>query len=646
MNDWPNNADFTDSDQTTFASTKRRFNEDSAHALAAVKKAILEKRDDAYTTQNVGHKLINEMAESVASNIADAFLYGRKVLVVGRSNSDHVLAIVTFIRSMKLLSQAMQRTRDVIETNRGSLGDWCGNFETDYSLMYSNPSQSGDPFTAVEEALGTKSPDIILVLDPVKGLLDYLEALNLKDDIRIVSVLSDSPRHEIRPSDAVLYPDCSSFEEDVNKKALTLTSVVYELCTQCREQAIEKVVKHPRSQALMAQLQSACLESSEGLVALSLLLDDMPMTRLVRHFVKRGVEQINRGAILQPRTAHSKGVLSYGMRSLLAECELPLPVTSQSLQFGLSPLFSALCYAGTAEILIDCLLSNERKTASDKAAKASLIKAKTYFPSLKHLAGLMKGDSEKLDPSLAGDVHRFRYVVHDLDAANEKYIPVFAEQKHAEHGVTQLVVSESAPGYARCFVRSDVINVNDVLRECSFRLAVKEANFCFWADAFSGDILMPTSCFSDFEKIIARCLSESSAVEQSSENVIHDGPLGVNQRTSALALWVEKQPWGRQYPEPLFRQSFVVQKSSTLMESHQEVKVRDVTPEGKVSHGEAFNLLWRNSVDKDQGRLRPDSIIDVEYRLKVRRSKSTSEVYGEIVNLSLVTEDIAQSLPG
>jgi len=57
-------------------------------------------------------------------------------------------------------------------------------------------------------------------------------------------------------------------------------------------------------------------------------------------------------------------------------------------------------------------------------------------------------------------------------------------------------------------------------------------------------------------------------------------------------------------------------------------------------------LLWRNSVDKDQGRLRPDSIIDVEYRLKVRRSKSTSEVYGEIVNLSVGAEKIAQSLLG
>lgn len=643
MNDWPSSADYTNFDQTTFASTKRRFNEDSAHALAAVKKVILEKRDDADTTQNAGDKLINEMAEPVASDIADAFLYGKKVLVIGRSNSDHVLAIVTFIKSMMLLSQAMQRTRDVVETNRGSLGDWCGNFEIDYSLMYSSPAQSGNPFIAVEEALDAKSPDILLALDPVKGLLEYLEALNLRDDARIVSVLSDSPRHGVSPSDAVLYPDFSLLEEDVSNKALTLTSLVYELCKQCREQAIEKVIKHPRSQALMAQLQSACLESSEGLVALSLLLDDMPMTRLVRHFVKRGVEQINRGAILQPRTAHSKGVLSYGMRSLLAECELPLPVTSQSLQFGLSPLFSALCYAGAAEILIDCLLSNERKTASDKAAKASLIKAKTYFPSLKHLAGLMKGDSEGPDPSSAGDVHRFRYVVHELDAANEKYVPVFAEQKHAEHGVTQLVVSESATGYVRCFVRSDVINVNDVLRESSFRLAVPGVKFCFWADAFSGDLLMPKSCFSDFENIIARWLSHSGDAEQSSQTVIIDGPLSVNQRTSALALWVEKQPWGRQYPEPLFRQSFVVQKSATLMESHQELKVKDITPDGKASHGEAFTLLWRNSVDKDQSRLRPDSIIDVEYRLKVRRSKSTSEVYGEIVNLSLGAEKIAQS---
>lgn len=645
MNDWPNSADFTDSDRTSFVPKKRRFNEDSAHALAAVKKAILEKRGDSDEWQDAGHALIDEAAESVASKIADAFLYGKKVLVVGRSNSDHVLAIVTFIRSMRLLSQAMQRTRDVVETSRGSLGDWCGHFEIDYSLISSAPSQSSDPFTAVEEALGTKSPDIILALDPVKGLLEYLGALNLGENTRVVSVLSDSPRHEIVPSDAVLYPDCSLLQNNTSKKALTLTSLVYDLCKQCREQAIDKVIQHPRSQALMAQLQSACLESSEGLVALSLLLDDMPMTPLVRHFVKRGVEQINRGAILQPRTAHSKGVLSYGMRSLLTECELPFPVTSQSLQFGLSPLFSALCYAGAAEILIDCLLTNERKTASDKAAKASIIKAKTYFPSLKHLAGLMKGDSEKGDSLLASHAHRFRYVVHDLDGANEKYIPVFAEQKHAEHGVTQLVVSESASGYARCFVRSDIINVNDVLRECSFRLPVPGVNFWFWADAFSGDVLMPKSCFTEFENIIARCLSESSDAEPSPESVVYDGPLSVNQRTSALALWLEKQPWGRQYAEPLFRQSFVVQMSATLMESHQEIKVRDVTPEGKVSHGEVFTLLWRNSVDKDHGRLRPDCIIDVEYRLKIRRSRSTTEVYGEIVSLSMVTDYIVQSYP-
>lgn len=639
MNQWLENTDLKLKDHDKVLPAKTKFNEDSAQALALIKRKIVEMRGSSYPTESIKNVLVRENLKSVSSIIADAFLYGQKILVVGRSNSDHVLSIVTFIRSMRLLSQAMQRTRDVVETSRGSLGDWTGQFEIDYSLIYTRLIEDRKPFEDIEQTIKSNLPDIVLVLDPVKGLLDSINSLDQVPKSHIISLLTTAPAEKTELHGYTLHPDLEILDKFNEQKPLTLTPLVYELCTHCRKHAIEKVVKHPRSQALMAQLQSACLESTEGFVALSLLLDDMPMRPLARQLVKRGIEQINRGAVLQPRTAHSKGVLSYGLRSLLEECELTLPVTAQSLQFGLTPLFSALCYAGSAEILIDCLLSNERKVASDKSAKASIIKARTYFPSLKHLASLMTGEQKKDQLDNAKSGQDLEYVVHRVEEENPKYIPVFAEQKHAERGITQIVVSASRHKNIRCFIRSDLFNVNDVLRACSYYLAVPSTELWFWADAFSGDVSIPEKYFSDLERFISNCIAQGREYSQLKDTKIDDGALSVNQRTSALALWLERQPWGREYPEPLFKQAFIVKSSSTLMESHQEITVQDITEDGKSSHGEAFHLLWRNSVDTDKGRVRPGSLVEVEYRLKLRRGRNTSEVYGEILKLSLIPND-------
>ena len=618
-------------------------------ALEPVKLDILKKRvdtgidDSAYG--DFESMLDEDALELAATAIVDAFLSGQHILLVGRGTSDHVLAISTFVRAMNLMSRSMHRTRDVIKTERGSVGKDHGDFVVSYHTCES-ARFCIEERNSLQDVLAKANPSVVIVLDPVFGLPELVSSDNAEERTVISLVANVFPEQEItRGLRLGVVPADAGF---CGEKSVTLSTIAHFLTLRCREHAIQRVVDYPRAQALMAQLNDAPLETNDSFVALSLLLDDLTMTAPVRELVTGGLERINKGWVFQPRTSHSKGSLCYGLRALLTECDITHPFTARELQLKLTPMFSAVCYAGYADTLIETLLCEERRIAYDKAARASLVKAKTYFPSLKHLGDLAReeqsmdavpGAPDKLDPEAIYQCH-----IEEVSNADAKLLPIIAEQRNAEFGATQVVVSRGDDDTCRCFIRSDVINVCDAIVRATYTIPVEASNGVFWADAFFGDITLPVSRLEAFRSAITACVQGLAKTGKPvAQSLIIDRALGVNQRTSALALWLERQPWGKGFPEPIFQQNFTVRQSRIVMESHQALTVDDmIKNEERTTLGEGFQLIWRDSLKPGYRKLMPHDNIRVNYRLKIKRNRTTTEVYGEVVSLAILKDSESQ----
>jgi len=69
-----------------------------------------------------------------------------------------------------------------------------------------------------------------------------------------------------------------------------------------------------------------------------------------------------------------------------------------------------------------------------------------------------------------------------------------------------------------------------------------------------------------------------------------------------LAHWIEQQPWGNQFPEPHFTQSFRIVKAQTAMDVHQMLIAVDANAnpaDGQSGTAEPLQMLWFNSVGLD-----------------------------------------------
>lgn len=468
----------------------------------------------------------------------------------------------------------------------------------------------------------------MLLLDPASGFINRVK--RILPSSTTIAVATHNRLQYISDSDvAVLpYPEepGSSFT-----KGYTVCALAHELMCLTRDMLVDLISDHPRSQALSAQLRAAGLEADCALVALSYLCDDMPMVSHIRNVVAAGVDRINRGWVQQPRTSHSRGNLHYGLRALLVESEAVYPFTAQQLQMRLIPMFSSVCYAGSPETIIECLLCNELKTSKDKAYSASLLKAKTYFPSLKQLAGLIGAepmvDKQPATPAIV------EYEENTFEN-DERLLPIYAERRYAESGKTQLVVASLDDNKLRCFLRSDYFNVNDALRSISFETGGQQS-FQFWADAFAGDLVVESGAFGKLKSALNAYLSSNAQTAAPISPLIIDGELTPNQRTASLAQWLEKQAWGRHYPEPVFEQYFIVRRCTILMESHCKLVVVDYKGAESDFGGEGFELLWRHSVAVLSDRLQHNEKILVRYRLRPRREAFCGEVFGEVMSLEV-----------
>ncbi|MEQ9547827.1 MAG: hypothetical protein RIK85_17650 [Marinobacter sp.] len=603
---------------------------DSLSDLDAVKERIFRARGASFpglqSVETIANDLASPEFRNLASKLAQSFLDGRRILVMGKASSEIILSLACFKRGIGLLSQAMRRTRDVVTTTRGDLGAWRA--EPDVRVLLGS-IESGCA-ELVKSEIDRSAPDLIVLLSPPKGIArevkNQIDALGHHIELATVSANSDCVDDT---------PDCLAFVPYWDKgngeppKRYTLCCILHFLLLCVRDEIAQSISAHPRSQALVAQLQSSGLDTNGAFVGLSILLDDMPLSAPMRLLVRSGLEQINRGWSLPSRTAHSRGLMSYGLRALLTECGAEYPFTSKELDVCLSPLFRVMAQTEDCQTLVDCLLTSDRKVAKDKSAKAALL--------VEQLDVLGSHAGSTVHPVLNRESRdlielkkkQFQLRSERNDSLSEALLAVVVEQNCRQFGgVCMLIASNpDRPTRTLCHIRSQDVHLGDALIAMSFKSKLMSYNPIWQADTLFAHIELDESGVSAFESALRVYLDSAKgefpfAVGREES----DGLLNRNQRVFPLAHWVERQPWGKGFPEPVFEQDFRVCKVLTHMDSHQHIVVDDAADD--VLGGEGFVLVWRNSVSSSVPTIASGQVIRVRYNLVADREKSSNDIFG------------------
>lgn len=609
---------------------------DSPSDLDVVKERIFNARGAVFPDLQCFEVIEKELAtpefRRLASRVAQSFLGGHRILVVGKSSSEVILSLACIQRGIRLLSQAMRRTRDVVMTSRGDLGAWRSEPEVTVLL---GALESGD-VEMMKDEIRHCAPDLVLLLNPPKGKSAEIQELisSIDRDVQLATVAAISGCIDHIPGQIAVEPQG---EDEGAQKKYTLCCILHFLLLRVREEVAQSIASHPRSQALVAQLQSSGLDTNAALVGLSIIVDDMPLSAPMRLLVRSGLEQINRGWSLPSRTAHSRGLLSYGLRSLLTECGADYPFTSKEIDLCLSPLFRVMAQIGECDTLIDCLLTNDRKIAKDKSAKAALLAAQNeFFRSPASVSPIPTLTELSCDLSETFNM-QFQLRTERNDSLSESLLPVVAEQNCSQFGGVYLLAS-SKTGVANrvlCHLRSQSVHLGDALVSMSYESNLISYRPEWHADTLYASLELDETGLKEFEAALRDYLQKARpdcAAQNAREE--SDGPLTRNHRVFPLAHWIERQPWGKGFPEPVFEQEFRVCKVLTHMDSHQHILVDDASND--FPSGEGFVLVWRNSVNSGVPSIRAGQTIHVRYNLLVDREKSSNDIFGLVNTLSEV----------
>jgi hypothetical protein len=128
-----------------------------------------------------------------------------------------------------------------------------------------------------------------------------------------------------------------------------------------------------------------------------------------------------------------------------------------------------------------------------------------------------------------------------------------------------------------------------------------------------------------FRELFERAVAHQIQVSPLTNPDWHDGYLSAGLRTMTLAQWIELQPWGQMFPEPVFEGRFVVEHMLPMRERHLKLRVRDREDDDATT----FELVWFFFLTPGQpAPIEVGDAIDVDYTLSVNRWNGSERLQG------------------
>lgn len=403
-------------------------------------------------------------------------------------------------------------------------------------------------------------PQLVITVD--NGIKSHA-ALKLLKHKGITTIVCDHhiAEEELPEADAIINPnrkDCPFIA-----KNLAGVGVCFYLVCAVRKELINK------KYFLFRSVPPPNMAQYLDLVAIGTIADIVPMDKVNRILVERGLRRIRSGKTLP------------GIKALFGNNNL-LNLGSEDIAFKIAPLLNSAGRLDDMSVAMDCLLSNSMDEAIQKTKELEQInrKRKQLTNKMKEDAQLMLNQSQwqncnsislynkEWHPGLTGLLAGYIKDTYNLPSA------IFAKQLYQTDKERYQSLKEK-PIYIKASLRSiEGVSVHNLLQKISITkpglierfgghanaagITIKENNF----EEFS-------SCF---EEILGKFNKNTS--KQSSPYILSDGELAPDNINNKTAIMLHTAaPWGKDFPAPLFDGEFKIIKQELNSNSHLKMQL-------------------------------------------------------------------------
>lgn len=584
-------------------------------SLKEIQRRIIENRGapfpEIYHPANLIKPELLADGEKAANRLAKGLLHRQRMVIVSDFDADGATGGALFIRGLRMLATALGEPSDLhyVIPDR---------FKYGYGLK---------PELA-EDAIRPLDPAIVITID--NGISSQSAVHQMKSwPSAPTTIITDhhQPGETLPAAFAVVNPnreDCS-----FPSKALCGCGVAFYLLLLVRRALIELAPTQERKSAV----SKVKLIQLADLVAVATIGDVVPMDANNRLLVKIGLDRINKGMTMSPREAHKAGLLSMGVRALLEKAGAELPITSTDLAFKVVPRINAIGRLEEPTAGIECLLAeswtiaqleaekcdkanNERKsiqrTMSDQAERMLMEKLGAMAGKLKDMPAVVL-HNDKWHPGVVG-----------LTASKIKEQTRGAVICFSPDGDPTAEAVDSATETLKGSGRSDNVHLRDALALVA--TWNPELRMQFGGHARAAGLSLHRDDLDTFRASFAKAVAHLLTLSPLENRTWIDGELPASSWSMELAEWIEQQPWGQMFPEPTFRQAFLVAGIRQMKGPHLKLTLQDA----RIG-GQGIEMVWFNSMtNRDTLPFEAGDIIAADYRLTVNRWNGQRTLQGII----------------
>jgi single-stranded-DNA-specific exonuclease len=492
--------------------------------------------------------------QQAAELLAEAVVANNSILIVGDFDADGATGTAVAVRAL----QQMGATHvDFRVPNR---------FEFGYGLS-----------VALVETLAKKPPDVLVTVDSGISSIDGV-ARARELGCQVIVTDHHLPGKVLPDANVIVNPNCEG--DGFPSKALAGVGVVFYLMSVLRSALRERNwFTLPRKEPNLGRLLD--------LVALGTVADLVSLDNNNRILVRQGIDRIR------------QGLCSPGLLALLRLGKRDYRhLVASDLAFAVAPRLNAAGRMEDMSVGIRCLLSDDREEAMALA---------TELDDLNHQRRVRQNQMQDeaieqlktLKASLQGTELPAGLCLYDGQWHQGIVGLVASRIKDAVHRPVIAFAPESeGSGVLKGSARSITgLHIRDVLARID---ALHPGMItAFGGHAMAAGLTMAADHLESFKQALDESIGFFLQGKTLDNELMTDGELPVDDFNLAFAEQLQNLgPWGQNFPEPLFKNRFVVEESRVVGGAHLKMQLRPVNGQGSID-AIAFGCLPEDLPDSD-----------------------------------------------
>jgi single-stranded-DNA-specific exonuclease len=457
-----------------------------------------------------------------------ALLENQHIMIVGDFDADGATSTAVAVKALKAFG-VNKKNISYIVPNR---------FEYGYGLS-----------PEIVEKAAEQKPNLIITVD--NGISSY-EGVEKAKALGISVLITDHhlPGEKLPKADCIINPNQKG--DHFPSKNLAGVGVIFYVMLALRAE-LKK-----RGWFLKQGIKMPNMLQFLDLVALGTVADVVPLDQNNRILVHWGLERIRLGKAC----IGLKALLNIAKRN-------EQKITASDLSFAIGPRLNAAGRLEDMSIGIACLLANDLEFAQSSASRLdTLNQERQLIEKDMHLQAFKILEQLKLEKDLPAGICLYHPKWH------QGVIGILASRVKEKVYRPTLVFTQVNEKEIKGSARSiPGLHIRDVLES----IAIKQPGLIdkFGGHAMAAGLSLSVENYEQFKTTFEQTIFEKIKPEDLNSNIWTDGELNHEEFKLDLALLLQKEgPWGQNFPEPIFDNTFILIHQFLIKEKYLKLSVK------------------------------------------------------------------------